>query len=81
VPVRTPFRVHIRKDFFCERVVKHWKSGQGSGGVTIPGAVQEEGTCGTEGHGFVAMVVMGWWLDLIILEVFSNLNDSMTLSV
>jgi len=25
------------------------------------------------------MVVMGWWLDLIILVVFSNLNDSMFL--
>jgi len=25
------------------------------------------------------MVVIGWWLDLIVLEVFSNLNDSMIL--
>jgi len=31
----------------------------------------------TQGHGLVGKVVMGWWLDLIILEVFSNLNDSM----
>ena len=25
----------------------------------------------------MGMVAMGWWLDLMILEVFSNLNDSM----
>ena len=24
----------------------------------------------------IGMVVSGWWLDLMILEVFSNLNDS-----
>ena len=31
------------------------------------------------GHGLVDMVVLGWRLDLMILEVFSNLNDSMIL--
>ena len=25
------------------------------------------------------MMVLGWWLDLMILEVFSKLNDSMIL--
>jgi len=35
--------------------------------------------CGTFGQGLVGMVVMGWRLDLMILEVFSNLNDSMIL--
>jgi len=34
---------------------------------------------GTSGHGLVGMVVLGWWLDFMILEVCSNLNDSMTL--
>jgi len=29
--------------------------------------------CGTSGHGLAGMVVLGWWLDLMILEVFSNL--------
>jgi len=33
--------------------------------------------CGTSGHGLVGMVLLGGWLDLMILEVFSNLNDSM----
>jgi len=32
--------------------------------------------CDTWGHGLAGMVVLGWWLDLMILEVFSNLNDS-----
>jgi len=29
--------------------------------------------CGTSGYGLVGMVVLGGWLDLMILEVFSNL--------
>jgi len=31
---------------------------------------------GTSGHGLAGIVVLGWRLDLMILEVFSNLNDS-----
>jgi len=27
----------------------------------------------------MGMVVMDWWVDLMILEVFSNLHDSMIL--
>ena len=34
---------------------------------------------GSSGHGLVGMVVLGWWLDLIILEVVSNHNNSMIL--
>ena len=29
--------------------------------------------CGTLGYGLVGIVVLGRWLDLVILEVFSNL--------
>ena len=51
----------------------HWYS-WGDGGFTIPGGVQELWGCGTEGCGQWA-----WWdgleLDLVILEVVSNLND------
>jgi len=38
--------------------------------------------CGISGHGLVDMVLLGGWLDLMILEVFSNLwfYDSMTLA-
>jgi len=32
---------------------------------------------GASGHGLADMVVLGGWLDLVILEVFSNLNNSM----
>ena len=33
-----------------------WHSCPGSGGVTIPGGVQEPGRCGTEGRG-----QWSWW--------------------
>ena len=33
------------------------------------------------GHGLAGMVVMGWQMDLVISEVFSNLNDSVVLWV
>jgi len=29
--------------------------------------------CGTSGYGLVGMVVLGGWLDFMILEVLSNL--------
>jgi len=37
----------------------------------------EKHRCGTEG--LVGMVGMGWWLGLMVTEVFSPLNDSMSL--
>ena len=48
---------------------------QGGGGVTIPGGVPEPWGSGTEGCGQWARWG-GLGLDLVILEVFSNLNDS-----
>jgi len=45
----------------------------GNGGVIVPGGVQKDCRCGTLGHGLAGMVVLGWWLDLMISEVFSNL--------
>ena len=35
--------------------------------------------CGTSGHTLGGLGVLGWGLDLMILEVFSNLNDSVIL--
>ena len=53
------------------------QAAQGSGGLTMPGGVQKMRRRGTSGRGLVGMVVLGWQLDLMILEVFSKLNDSM----
>jgi len=54
------------------------KGCQGGDGITIPGGVQELWRCGTEWW-LVGMVGVGWCLSMI-LEVFSNLNDSMRLT-
>jgi len=53
------------------------QAAQGSGGVPIPRGVQKMCRCGTAGHGLAGRVVLGVRLALTILEVFSNLNDSM----
>jgi len=59
---------------------EQWCSGtaaQGGGGVTVPGGAQEQWGCGTEGRGQWV-----WWggagVDWVTVEVFSNLNDSVT---
>jgi len=74
------FRLDIRKKFLyrksCEALEQ---AAQGSGGVIVPGGVQKACKYGTSGHGLVGMVVMGQWLNLMILKVFSNRNDSMIL--
>ena len=75
------FLIKENKDFFflrksCDALEQ---SVRGGGGVTVPGAVQGTWKCGTEGHGLVGMVGMGWWLELMFFEIFSNLTCSMTL--
>jgi len=68
------FRLDIRKNFFTERIGQTLgQAAQGGGGVPIPGGVQKMCRCGTSVYGLVGMVVLGGWLDSMILEVFSNL--------
>jgi len=53
---------------------------QGGGGVTVSGGVPEPCGCGTEDM-VMGMVGMGWRLDQVILEVFSNLSISVIQSI
>ena len=39
------------------------QAAQGGSGVTILGGVQGTCRCGTKGHGSVAVLVVGGWLD------------------
>ena len=48
------------------------QAAQGGGGVAVSGGVQEPWRCGTEGYGQWATLVVGGWLDWVILEVFSK---------
>ena len=49
---------------------------QGGGGVPVPGGVQGEVGRGAWGQGLVVTLVVGGRLDQMILEGFSDLNDS-----
>lgn len=50
------------------------------GEVTIPGGIQKACGCGTWRPGLVVnRVVLGLWLDWMILDVFPHFNDSISL--
>lgn len=48
--------------------------------IAVPlGCCQNTVDGGVHNPGDVALVGTGWWLDFVISEVFSNLNDSVIL--
>ena len=80
-----------RKASSCAKRVSGWILGQvssqsgqrleqvaqESGVVTLSGDVQGKGRCSTQEQGLVGNAGGRWMSGLDILEVFSNLNDSM----
>jgi len=69
-------KLDITKNFFSGRAAKSWHSCPRSGGVTVPGSVQEPQRCGTEEHGSVGSIGGRWTVGLDDLRGPSNLNDS-----
>lgn len=53
------------------------RGAQGGGEVTIPGTVQETNGRGTQCTGLIDKLVFSPRLDMMILEVFANLNVPM----
>lgn len=69
--------IRVMKNVLTEGVVKHWnRILRGSGRTVIPRSVQKTTRYDTVPYSLVAMVLFAQKLDLI-LEVFSNLHDSM----
>lgn len=60
------FRLGIKRNYSMERIVKLWIDCQG---IIIPLSVHRTCVYWTWGHGLVVnmVIVLGWWLDLMIL--------------
>ena len=57
------------------------QTAKGGRRVTVLGGAQETWRCSIQCHSLASMVGMEWELDLVILEVFSNLYDSVILQL
>ena len=61
----------FQRDFHAQVAIRQW--------TRLPRAVVESPSLegfkkrGTSGYGLAGMAVLGWRLDLLIIEVFSNL--------
>jgi len=64
----------VGKYFFSKSGQVLEQAAQGCGGATNPEGIQETFRCCPEGHGLVGNI--GGWLEWMILEVFSNTDDS-----
>lgn len=78
------FRWDIRKNIFTVSLVRHWNRLPREVVVTSPGSIEKVYWSHT-GWWFsdsgVTEVVLGWWLDVMMVKFSSNLNDSMILWV
>jgi len=62
-----------RKNLFFKRMTMHWnRLPKEVVRVSMPGDAQEILRYGTQGHGSMGMVGIGWQLNLMTLDVFFN---------
>lgn len=73
------FKLSSRKIFFTESPVKSWNWLPKEAAESLHLEVFKTHVDGTQGHGLV-VAMLGWWLDPIMLQVFSNTNHSMMLN-
>jgi len=70
------FGLDVRKEILLQKKCEaSEQAAQGGGVATVPGGVQEMWRCDTKELGLLGNIG-GWWT---ILEVFSNLNDSVNI--